>query len=90
MSCENSLVRPNRIVYRGYAVYVSGADANWSFRSSGRAPICHSFHVRSQTITIPAEMLLRRLSGKLTDFYANTDRTRPQASQSVQLFIVGT
>jgi hypothetical protein len=32
MSYDNLLMRPNRTVYRGYAVYVSGADSKWSFR----------------------------------------------------------
>ena len=41
---------------------------------SGRAPIFHSFHVRSPTITIPAEMLLPKLGAKLTDLYRNSDR----------------
>ena len=57
---------------------------------SGPAPIFHSSHVRSPTITIPAEMLLPKLGGKLTGFYQNSDRTRPQASQSVQSPIAGT
>ena len=70
MSYERLLMRPNRTVYRGYAVYVSGADLNWSFRVERTCsdlpllsrPVSDDHHSRGDAFTEARRQIDRLLS----------------------------
>ena len=63
-------MRPNRTVYRGYAVYVSGADSNWSFRVERTCsdlpllsrPVSDDHHSRGDAFTEARRQIDRLLS----------------------------